>query len=168
MIDQECQHAYGNAENGHAGKGFLLADEKHEVRDVKESIMKQEKPSRLPLCFPRWLNGLVIDAETFRGELLQIEYPAPIEAPNDDALSPVDPHNISHVPFLHGSKDDCHKIGKDKECRGLVGTEVSGKIHLSILGANVIMRSFEMAQSEAARYVQVSSSNLCAPSMGAL
>ena len=142
MVDQECQNAYGNAENRGAGKRLFLTDEKYKVPKVKESIMKQEEASRLPLCLPRWLDGLVIDAETFCRELFQVQYSAPIEAPNDDALSPVDPHDISHVPFLHSSKCDSHKIGKDKERRGSVGTELLGWIHLFVLDANYGITGF--------------------------
>ena len=136
MIEQECQNAYGNAENRHVRRRLFLADEKEEVDDVKALIMKQEKPSRRPLCLPRRFDRLIIDAETFRGELLEIQYPAPIETPNDDALPPVDPHDISDIPFLHDSEDDRHKVGEDEERCRPVHTKVSGWIHLSIVHAN--------------------------------
>ena len=111
MIDQECQNTCCNTENGHAGHGLLPAEEKDKVPKMKEPIMKQKEPSRLPLCCPRWLDGSIVDAETFCRELLEVQYSFPIEQSDDDALPPIDQHHVRNVPSLNNGEADCYKIG---------------------------------------------------------
>ena len=114
MIDEECEETYGNVDNRHPGKRRLFFDKEQEVNKVECSVVEQKEPGELPLRLLSWLHRLTAVAEILCGELLQIQYPAPGENPNDDALSPVDPHDIPDVPFERQSEGDGHQIGKDK------------------------------------------------------
>ena len=110
MVDQERQNAYGNAENRCDCIRLFFAHQKNEICNVKKSIVKKKEPGRLQLRSPCRLNGLVIDAETLRRELFQIQYAAPVENPDYDALAPVDPHEILNIPLLHDSQKNGDQI----------------------------------------------------------
>ena len=148
MVDQERQNPYGHAENRCDCIRLFFAHQKNEISNVKKSIVKQKEPGRLHLRSPCRLNGLVIDAETFCRELFQIQYAAPVEDPDNDALAPVDPHEILDVPLLHDGQENGDQIGKYQQQGGSVRTEMIACIHLSVPGAVAVCvwRFFQFVQ----------------------
>jgi hypothetical protein len=74
-----------------------------------------KKYGRLALCRGCRFDGAVVDLETGSGELFQIHDPSSVEIPDDDALSPVDPHQDKHIPLLVDSQHDGDQIGQQQD-----------------------------------------------------
>lgn len=118
--------------------------EKAEVYKVEEPIMQQEEPRGLSFgCCCRF-HRLIIDLEILGGELLEIEDSFEIEQPDDNALPPIDQHDLADIPALDDREQDRNQIGENQKRSGSIRPELLGDVHLMIIDRKRVQPSLKL------------------------